>query len=68
MHNLDVVGPVIVSISAASGFVAGLLSMRHFHAETGVHRLFAFWPVFGVVSVVMFFACTLLHAWMFGSN
>jgi hypothetical protein len=68
MAKLDVQVAVILSISVASGLSAGLFAVRYFDAETVVHRLFVFWPVFWVVGVVVFFGCALLAAWMFGSN
>jgi hypothetical protein len=68
MRNLDVAVPVMLLVSSGAGFAMGLLSIRRFHAETDVHRLLAFWPVFFVVSVVMFLACALLWGWTFNSN
>jgi len=42
--------------------------MRYFGAYSWVHRYFAFWPVFFVVGVGVFFLCSVVFLLIFGAS
>jgi hypothetical protein len=66
MYNVQVIGPVVLSLSVGSGIAAGLFATRYFRAEGGVRRLFAFWPAFWLVSFLVFVFSMLIVVLIFG--
>ncbi len=66
MYNVEIVAPVVLSLSAGSGLAAGLLATRYFRADEGVRRLFAFWPVFWLVSFLVFALSMIVVVLIFG--
>lgn len=66
MYNVDIVAPVVVSLSVGGGLVAGLFATRYFRAEEGIRRYFAFWPTFWIVSFLVFALSIIIVVLIFG--
>ncbi len=66
MYNVEIVTPVVLSLSAGSGVTAGFFAIRYFRADDVVRRLFAFWPAFWLVSVLVFVLTMVVVALIFG--
>jgi NADH:ubiquinone oxidoreductase subunit 5 (subunit L)/multisubunit Na+/H+ antiporter MnhA subunit len=66
MYNVEIVAPVVVSVSFGSGLAAGLFATRYFRADDEIRRYFAFWPTFWVVSILVFALSMIIVLLIFG--
>jgi hypothetical protein len=63
MYNAYGAAPlVIILISGASGIAAGLVAMHYFRLDPrpNAQRLFVFWPIFFLVSGIIFIICCII--------